>query len=50
MQCYDRVADRSVSVKVLHNDKDCIDQGMGEIRLLSLLAKRDPAAEVGHAP
>ena len=46
VQCYDHKAGRSVSVKVLHNDKDCIDQGIGEIRLLSLLAQRDPAGEV----
>ena len=50
VQCFDEQDNRSVSVKVLHNDKDCIDQGMGEIRLLSLLAKRDPAAEVCEAP
>ena len=46
VQCYDLKAGRSVSVKVLHNDKDCIDQGIGEIRLLSLIAKRDPNGEV----
>ena len=46
VQCYDHQAGRSVSVKVLHNDKDCIDQGIGEIRLLSLIAKRDPNGEV----
>ena len=39
-------ADRSVSVKVLHNDKDCVDQGLGEVRLLTLLAERDPTGEV----
>lgn len=46
VQCYDLKAGCSVSVKVLHNDKDCIDQGIGEIRLLSLLAQHDPTGEV----
>ena len=46
VQCYDRRASRSVSVKVLHNDKDCVDQGIGEVRLLTLLAQRDPLGEV----
>ena len=49
VQCYDHKAGHSVSVKVLHNDKDCIDQGIGEIRLLSLLAQRDPTGEVASS-
>ena len=36
VQCYDQKAGRSVSVKVLHNDKDCVDQGIGEVRLFTL--------------
>lgn len=31
-----------VGIKVLRNDKDCFDQGMGEIRLLSMLEQSDP--------
>ena len=45
VQCYDLQTSKSVSVKVLHNDKDCVDQGIGEVRLLSLLAQRDPTGE-----
>jgi hypothetical protein len=46
VQCYDMKERKSVSVKVLHNDKDCVDQGIGEVRLLSLLRERDMLAEV----
>ena len=46
VQCYDERDSRSVSVKILHNDKDCVDQGIGEVRLLTLLAERDPAGDV----
>ena len=46
VQCHDHKEGRLVSVKVLHNDKDCVDQGVGEIRLLSLLREKDPAGEV----
>ena len=43
-QCYDLRRERMVSVKVLRNEKDCLDGGLGEIRMLSLLGKHDPAA------
>ena len=46
VQCYDEREGRSVSVKILHNDKDCVDQGIGEVRLLTLLAERDPGGRV----
>ena len=46
VQCHDQKDNRSVSVKVLHNDKDCIDQGIGEIRLLTLLSERDDSGEI----
>ena len=46
VQCYDEKHGRSVSVKCLHNDKDCVDQGVGEVRLLTLLKDKDPLGEV----
>ena len=30
-QCHDLVGGRMVSVKVLRNDKDCLDAGLGEV-------------------
>jgi len=45
VQCLDLCNKKMVSVKVLRNDKDCMDQGLGEVRLLALIARnRD-----GHA-
>ena len=46
VQCYDEHDCRSVSVKILHNDKDCVDQGIGEVRILQLLTGRDCQEEV----
>ena len=34
-----------VSVKVLRNDKDCLDAGLGEVRVLALIARQDPQGE-----
>ena len=34
-----------VSVKVLRNDKDCLDAGLGEVRVLALVGRRDPRGE-----
>jgi len=41
VQAYDLKEKLMVGIKVLRNDKDCFDQGVGEIRLLSLLAQSD---------
>ena len=46
-QCHDRHCKRTVSVKVVRNDKDCTDAGLGEVRVLSLINLRDPQ---GGAP
>ena len=44
-QCHDRHTERMVSVKVLRNDKDCFDAGLGEVRVLSLITQRDPLGQ-----
>jgi len=41
-QCHDLHCRRMVSVKVLRNDKDCLDAGLGEVRVLALIARQDP--------
>jgi len=40
-QCLDLKAKRMVSVKVLRNDKDCLDAGLGEVKVLAHLASHD---------
>jgi serine/threonine protein kinase len=45
VQCLDLRDKSRVSVKVLRNDKDCIDQGLGEVRLLARIAHQDAHAE-----
>jgi len=45
VQCLDLQVKLMVSVKVLRNDKDCIDQGLGEMRLLARLSSGDPNGE-----
>ena len=45
-QCLDLKLDRLVSIKVIRNDKDCFDAGLGELRVLSLLSKQDPHARL----
>jgi len=41
-QCFDLQTAQMVSVKVIRNEKDCFDAGLGEIKVLALLAKHDP--------
>jgi len=41
VQAFDLKDKVMVSIKVLRNEKDCLDQGIGEIRILSLLAQND---------
>ena len=43
-QCHDQHCKRMVSVKVLRNDKDCLDAGLGEVKMLALTRKHDPSA------
>ena len=43
-QCLDLRLKTMVSVKVLRNDKDCLDAGLGEVKVLALLARHDPSA------
>ena len=45
-RCRDLVTDCQVAVKVLRNDKDTFDQGLGEIRILTDIAWRDPLGVV----
>ena len=45
-QCFDLRLKIMVSVKVLRNDKDCLDAGLGEVKMLTLLATRDPNKEM----
>jgi hypothetical protein len=44
-QCHDLHTRRMVSVKVLRNDKDCLDAGLGEVRVLALIARQDAHGE-----
>ena len=44
-QCHDQHCRRMVSVKVLRNDKDCLDAGLGEVRVLALVGRQDPRGE-----
>ena len=44
-QCHDIKARTMVAVKMLRNDKDCLDAGLGEVKLLAHLARQDPGAE-----
>ena len=39
VQCLDLYDKRMVSVKLLKNDKDCLDQGLGEVRELARVSK-----------
>ena len=41
-QCLDLRQKCMVSIKVLRNDKDCLDAGLGEVKVLALLARHDP--------
>ena len=34
--------DKRVAIKIIHNDKDCFDGGLGEIRIHSLIRQHDP--------
>lgn len=45
VQCLDLFNKKMVSVKVLRNDKDCVDQGLGEVRLLALIARNREDSE-----
>jgi len=45
VQCLDLQDKVMVSVKVLRNDKDCVDQGLGEVRLLARIAAADAEGE-----
>lgn len=45
VQCLDLFNKKMVSVKVLRNDKDCLDQGLGEVRLLALIARNREQSE-----
>ena len=45
VQCLDLHEKMMVSVKVLRNDKDCMDQGLGEVRLLALIGQHDARGE-----
>ena len=45
VQALDLREQRMVSIKVLRNDKDCVDQGLGEVRLLARIAHQDAHAE-----
>jgi len=36
---------RAVSVKILNNDKETFDAGLGEVRILAMIAKADPHNE-----
>jgi len=47
-QCLDLESHRMVSVKVIRNEKDCFDAGLGEIKVLSLLAKHDPNGQLAR--
>ena len=44
-QCLDLRLKLMVSVKVLRNDKDCLDAGLGEVKILALLAKHNQNGE-----
>jgi len=44
-QCNDLHCKRMVSVKVLRNDKDCLDAGLGEVRVLALISRLDPSGK-----
>ena len=43
-QCFDSHSSgrRWVGIKILKNDKDCVDTGIAEVRVLSLLKRQDP--------
>ena len=43
VQAFDLQLKVMVGIKVLKNEKDCFDQGLGEIRILALLAQSDPS-------
>ena len=45
-QCFDLRHKVMVSIKVLRNDKDCLDAGLGEVKMLALLATRDANNEL----
>ena len=47
VQCLDLYNKKMVSVKVLRNDKDCVDQGLGEVRLLALIARSREGSQSG---
>ena len=47
VQCLDLYNKTMVSVKVLRNDKDCVDQGLGEVRLLALVARSREGSQSG---
>lgn len=47
VQCLDLYNKKMVSVKVLRNDKDCVDQGLGEVRLLALVARSREGSQSG---
>ena len=44
-QCVDLANNNMVSVKVVRNDKDCLDAALGEIRNLAMVGERDPNGE-----
>jgi len=44
-QCLDLRTKSMVSIKVLRNDKDCLDAGLGEVKVLAHLARHDPFGE-----
>ena len=44
-QCLDLRTRTMVSVKELRNDKDCLDAGLGEVKVLAFLAREDPFGE-----
>jgi serine/threonine protein kinase len=47
VQCHDVQCNQKVSVKAMRNNKECIDSGLAEVRVLAWLAKLDPE---GHQP
>ena len=44
--CHDSYCGQSVSVKVMKNDKECLDAGLGEVRVLARLAQLDPQGQL----
>ena len=45
VKCHDLTNDKLVGIKVLLNNKECFDAGLGEVRVLAHLMKKDPQGE-----